>query len=173
MMDRFSARDRRGDDQVRVRVDHPAVAGDTVVFRWSQTEPNPFQEANEFFFRYEGLDLSAFSPLLLYEVFLGLQLKVFAAYGKPIELVFPEPVPRSTAAYWTAFHDADPVSIEPIAEAVSYDPWTVPSTSRASIGCAAPSWTRTPRSRTTSVPSRHPGRQRSSTSAIEIARRVV
>jgi hypothetical protein len=116
---------------MRVEVEPPAVAGDTVVLRWRQSAANPFQQVNEFFIRYEGIDLAAFSPELFYEVFLGLQLKVFAAYRAPVELVFPTPVPRSTAAYWAAFHDAEHVTIAPIAEHVAYSPWrAVPAPGR-------------------------------------------
>jgi hypothetical protein len=78
---------------MRVEVEPPSISGETVVFRWTQTEPNPFQHENAFSFRYEGIDLTRFSPLLFYEIFLGLQLKVFAAYRIPIDVVFPEPSP--------------------------------------------------------------------------------
>src|SRR5688572_24793168 len=108
---------------MKVTVALPEIAGETVRFRWTQSEPNPFQHADAFFFRYEGLDLSAFSPLLFYEIFLALQLKVFAAYHKPIEAVFPEALPRSTVEFWRAFHNADSVEIGPVAEAVAYEPW--------------------------------------------------
>jgi hypothetical protein len=109
---------------VKVVVEEPAVDGDTVVFRWTQSEPNPYQAQNEFFFRYEGIDLAAFSPLLFYEIFLGLQLKVFAGYRRPVDLVFARPIPYRSAVYWRAFHDAEFVSISPIADAMVYSPWT-------------------------------------------------
>jgi hypothetical protein len=109
--------------QVRVQVQAPEVSGDTVVFRWEQSEPNPYQRQNAFFFRYEGIDLAAFSTTLLLEVFLGLQIKVFAAYEQPVEVVFPEPVPYTTAAYWTAFHHADNVTIAPLDPSPRYSPW--------------------------------------------------
>jgi hypothetical protein len=116
---------------VRVDVEPPVVSGDTVVFRWTQSEPNPFQRVNEFRFRYEGIDLAAFAPLLFYEIFLGLQLRVFAAYRRPVAVVFPEPLPDPTVAFWHAFHDADLVAVSPVAGVGSYAPWaSVP----ASIG---------------------------------------
>jgi hypothetical protein len=108
---------------MRVEVDSPAVVGDTVVFRWTQSEPNPFQYENTFFFRYEGIDLTRFSSNLFYELFLGLQLRIFAAYDTAVEVVLPDPVPRPTVAFWTAYHQADRVSVTPIAEAASYCPW--------------------------------------------------
>jgi hypothetical protein len=111
---------------MRVDVESPCIAGDTVVFRWTQSEPNPFQYENGFSLRYEGLDLGQFSAGFLYEVFLGLQLKVFTAYGRAVEVTFPEPVPASSAAFWKTYHGADRVSIVPIAEDASYDPWQAP-----------------------------------------------
>jgi hypothetical protein len=108
---------------MRVEVDPPAISGDTVVFQWRQSEPNPFQHANTFFLRYENVDLRNFSPLLFYEIFLGLQLGVFAGYQTRVEVVLPEPVPRTTIAFWQAYHRADRVTVTPVAEAGSYSPW--------------------------------------------------
>jgi hypothetical protein len=111
---------------MRVEVDLPAVSGNTVVFRWRQSDPNPFQYGNRFFFRYEHVDLSRFSPTLLVEILLGLQLKVFAAYGVPVEVVLPVAVPRPSVEFWRAFHDADLVTVTPIADVAFYDPWSAP-----------------------------------------------
>jgi hypothetical protein len=108
---------------MRVNVETPIVSGDTVVFRWTQSEPNPYQYENCFYLRYDGLDLTRFSSALFFEVFLGLQLKVFAAYGKDVEVVFPEPVPQPSVAFWQAFHNAERVAISPIADVTSYSPW--------------------------------------------------
>ncbi|HEY7036170.1 MAG TPA: hypothetical protein VH482_32855, partial [Thermomicrobiales bacterium] len=108
---------------MRVEVERPAIAGDTVVFRWTQSEPNPYQYENSFFLRYEGIDLTRFSVQLFYEVFLGLQLRVFAGYGRAVELVFPEPVPYPVFAFWQAYHQADRVTMTPVAETASYSPW--------------------------------------------------
>jgi len=83
---------------MRVEVARPEIAGETVVFRWTQSAPNPFQRKETFFFRYEGIDLTAFSTQLFYDVFLALQLKVFGTYDEPIEISFPEPLPRSSVS---------------------------------------------------------------------------
>jgi hypothetical protein len=108
---------------MKVEVELPRITGDTVVFRWTQSEPNPYQQTNEFFFRYEGIDLETFSPLLLLEIFLGLQLGVFAVYEQPVQVLLPLSVPRPTIDYWRAYHDADLVSVGPIAEVAAYSPW--------------------------------------------------
>ncbi len=107
-----------------VRIGQPRIDGDTVTFSWTQTAENPFQTENGFFFRYEGLDLQTFSTELFYEVFLALQLRVFAAYGQPVEIHFPTPVPALSVAFWTAYHGATNVSIHPIAEPGHYNPWS-------------------------------------------------
>lgn len=107
---------------MKVWVEPPAISGDTVHFRWRQSEPNRFQARNDFFIHYEDVDLSIFSPPLFTEIFLALQLKVFAAYREPIELAFSTPVPAPTAAYWTAFHGAEQVTIGPLADVAAYHP---------------------------------------------------
>jgi hypothetical protein len=109
---------------LKVVVAPPEVSGETVRFRWEQSAPNRFQRANEFFFHFEGIDLGGFSSLLFHEIFLGLQLRVFAGTDGPVEIVFPEPIPRTSAAFWLAFHGVeDQVSIAPLADVDSYFPW--------------------------------------------------
>jgi hypothetical protein len=122
---------------MKVVVESPAIDGETVVFRWTQTAPNPFQYENAFFLRYEGVNLAQFAPALFFEIFLGLQLRVFAAYGTPVEVVFPEPVPATTVAFWRTYHEAEHVEIGPIAPVASYSPWRsgrAPESGRKAIG---------------------------------------
>ena len=107
---------------MKVWVEEPTISNDRVLFRWRQSEPNPFQRANEFFFRYEDIDLSRFSNHLFYEIFLGLQLKVFGGYNKPIELIFPEAVCSLSVDYWRTFHQADQVTVGPLSDIQKYEP---------------------------------------------------
>jgi hypothetical protein len=107
---------------MKVWVEKPVVAGDTVHFQWRQSEPNRFQARNDFFIRYEDVDLSIFATPLFIEIFLALQLKVFAAYREPIDVIFSEPVPAPSIAYWTAFHRAERVAIGPISDMLVYQP---------------------------------------------------
>jgi hypothetical protein len=110
---------------MRVWVERPSVVAETVVFRWRQSEENPFQQVNEFSFRYEGLNLAAFSRELFIEVFLGLQLGVLTAYRKPVAVTFADAVPRASADYWTIYHRAELVTIDPLAGVDEYSPWAI------------------------------------------------
>ena len=105
-----------------VWIDPPRIDGETVTFRWRQSELNPFQEENAFFYRYEGLDLNHFTVELFYEIFLALQLRVFTGYAERVELHFPSSVPSFSVDYWRTIHRASNVSIEPIRYG-GYDPW--------------------------------------------------
>ena len=69
---------------MHVRVERPRIDGETVHFAWSQDAENPFQVRNAFSLRYEGIDLCQFSSPLFIEVFLSLQLRVFAAFGQAV-----------------------------------------------------------------------------------------
>ncbi len=113
-----------GGGTVQIKVELPIIRGESVEFRWTQSQPNPYQRVNSFNFRYESIELASFSPKLFFEIFLGLQLRVFAAYSEPVTIQFPIPIPRSTVDYWTAFHDAAHVTIAPIADTVTYSPWS-------------------------------------------------
>lgn len=111
---------------LEVWVDPPYVDGDRVLFSWGQSAPNPYQRANEFWFRYEGIDLSSFTIDLWHEIFLAMQLRVFAGFGEPVEIHFAAPVPAPSIAYWQAFHDADQVTLGPIAGVDTYQPISKP-----------------------------------------------
>jgi hypothetical protein len=115
-----------GECPMKVDVARPEVAGETVVFRWTQSKPNPFQRQNAFFFRYEGIDLAAYSSWLFYEIFVALQLKVLKAYGEPVEVCFPEPLARASVEFWRAFHDAELVTIGPLVDSVDVMPRRAP-----------------------------------------------
>lgn len=119
-----------------VVVEWPDIDGETVVFRWKQSAPNLAQHSNSFSFRYQGVDLHAFTPELFAEVFLGLQLRVFAASAGPVTIRFPFPVPRSIVTFWTAFHNAHHVAISPVAAIDRYCVWvegaTLPPTGPSS-----------------------------------------
>jgi hypothetical protein len=104
-------------------VNVPRIAGDTVWFHWNQSAPNPYQRENAFYFRYEGIDLSHYSPFLFHEIFLALQLRVFADYTQPVHIHFSSPVAAPSVAFWRTYHGADRVTIDPICEVDSYDPW--------------------------------------------------
>ena len=107
---------------MKVWVDAPIVGGERVPFRWRQSEQHPFQVRNEFSIRYQSVDLDIFAPEVFIEIFLTLQLKVFAAYRKPVTVTFSTPVPAPSIAYWTAFHHANRVTIGPIADVPAYRP---------------------------------------------------
>jgi len=113
-----------GPRTMNVDVHRPMVGGETVVFGWDQSEPNPFQFTNSFFYRYDGIDLTSFSMPLFYEIFLGLQLKIFAAYDHPVVVNVPEPVSASSVSFWKLFHHADNVEVSPLDEPGDFSPWS-------------------------------------------------
>ncbi len=122
---------------MKVTVEPPHIDGDTVTFRWSQSAPNPFQRTNAFSLRYADIDLSRFSPQLFYEIFLAYQVRIFALYREPIEMVFQEPVPRPTVAYWLGYHGVSEMTAGPLAEVERYSPWRPggrPQRRRRSVG---------------------------------------
>lgn len=108
---------------MRVDVARPEVSYETVVFSWTQSESNPFQAENRFSFRYQGVDLAAFTNALFFEIFLALQLRVFAEYDEPLEVVFPEPISPHSVAFWQTYHGATNVAISPLARREPVSPW--------------------------------------------------
>src|SRR6476620_1351414 len=113
---------------MRVWVDLPEVEGETVRFRWRQDRENHVQPENEFFFRYEHIDLGAFSTELLYEIFLALELRPLTAYDEPVELIFPLPISRYSVDFWIAYHGADNVLVTPLRDDGTFSPWSAEPT---------------------------------------------
>jgi hypothetical protein len=112
---------------MKVWVETPVIDGDRVHFSWRQSEPNPFQRANEFSFRYEGIELDAYSPQLFLEMFLALQLKVFARNESPVSVELPGAIGAKSAAFWQAFHDGEHIQLGPLTDIESYEPLITPS----------------------------------------------
>lgn len=108
---------------LRVEVAPPDVTGETVVFRWTQTDANPYQERNEFYLRYEGVDLAIFSPALLLELFLGLQFGVWRLDERPIEVILPDSVPASSVEFWRNYHGVTTITVSPTDDGTDYSPW--------------------------------------------------
>ncbi|MGH3383262.1 MAG: hypothetical protein ACRDO1_01655 [Nocardioidaceae bacterium] len=108
---------------LRVRVDVPRVRGDAVEFSWSQDVPNPFQRRNGWQIEYEGVPLGSFHRAVLWEVFLTLQLPVWARSADRVEVVLPEPLPRIVTDWWRAYHGAPHVHFDgPLTDDTTYQP---------------------------------------------------
>jgi hypothetical protein len=110
-------------DTLAVTIHAPRIEGDTVSFGWNQSIPNPHQMRNTWSFTYPGLDLRGFAPELLLEVFLALQIKVWATHPGPVEIRLPRPVPAWTVDFWRDYHRATNLDILPLAENRPADPW--------------------------------------------------
>jgi hypothetical protein len=108
---------------IRVDIGAPRVAGDTVTFVWEQSARNPHQPHNHWFLRYPGLDLTAFAPELLLEIFLALQFKVWSAHPGHIEIRLPFALPESTVAFWRDYHRATNLEVQPLGLDHLQDPW--------------------------------------------------
>ena len=106
-----------------VTIASPRVLGDAVTFAWEQSARNPHQPNSHWFMQYPGLDLTAFAPELLLEVFLALQLKVWATHRGRVEIRLPFPIPQWSAAFWCAYHRATNLDIHPLADDRAIDPW--------------------------------------------------
>ena len=109
--------------RLRIEVHRAHVEGDRVTFAWEQSAPNPHQLRNQWFMRYPGLELTGFAPELLLEVFLALQLKVWAAHPGRVEIRLPVAMPQWSVAFWADYHRATNLAILPLAENRPRDPW--------------------------------------------------
>ena len=84
---------------IRCVVDPPHVTGDRVHFSWQCDAPIPQQRQQAFTFTYPGLDLQVFSSRLWLEIFLALQIRVFAHLRRPVSVYLPEAMPAPVVAF--------------------------------------------------------------------------
>jgi hypothetical protein len=91
-------------ERLTVQVHPPDVHRSTVTFRWTQDLPNALQTRDRWFVRYHGVPVDRVSRRLLYDVLLSLQLPVWAAMARTVEVQLPEPVGRVTLDFWSAYH---------------------------------------------------------------------
>ncbi|MPZ95581.1 MAG: hypothetical protein GEU96_11900 [Propionibacteriales bacterium] len=97
---------------LRVRVDLPRVRGNAVEFSWRQDVPNVFQRRDHWQIEYEGVPLDSFPRAVLWEVFLTLQLPVWARAADRVDVLLPEPLPRIVTDWWRAYHGAPHVHFD-------------------------------------------------------------
>lgn len=109
--------------RMHITIFPPEINGDTIRFRWEQDEPNPFQTRNDFFLRYQELDLAAYSAALWYEVVLAVQSRIWALHPGPVHVTFPSAIPQASVDYWLARRGAtDRITVTPTAD-FSASPW--------------------------------------------------
>lgn len=99
-------------EHVTVRVDPPRVRGGRVLFHWRLDVPRWHQRRSRWFMHYHGVPLDRMGRRILYEVLLSLQLPLWAAAGKQVTVVLPEPVGRVSLEFWTAYHGTGNVVFE-------------------------------------------------------------
>lgn len=90
----------------QVRVDPPVVDGSTVTFSWRQDAANPLQLRNRWSITYHGIALARMNRRVLYDVLLSLQVPVWNALAKEVEVHLPEPTGQITVDFWKAYHGA-------------------------------------------------------------------
>ena len=108
---------------MRVTLQPPVIADDTVTWAWAMSEPNPYQTTNAFFIRYVGLDPHVYSDTLWLEIWLALMARVLRRFEPPVNVDLPSPLPQASIDYWLARHSATGHIVVRPADSDGYSPW--------------------------------------------------
>jgi len=108
---------------MRVVLDSPEIAGDTVTWTWSMSDPNPYQTANTFFIRYVGIDPHVYSDTLWLEIWFALMARVLKHFPAPVVVDLPGPLPQASVDYWLARHSATGHVVVLPTAGVASSPW--------------------------------------------------
>ncbi|MTI71475.1 MAG: hypothetical protein FH751_14610 [Firmicutes bacterium] len=99
-----------------IGVKWPEINKDTVRFFWSSNEKNPLFKKNNFYFKYEGLNIEKMPKEVFWNTFLSVMIPIFDLSKEDVLFIFPESIPSFLAETWIDFHSAANITIFPLSD---------------------------------------------------------
>lgn len=93
-------------------VDAPVVRGGRVFFSWTHPGGSALQRRTRWRAHFVGVRLDRLPRAAIWDVFLSLQLRVWAGEPGPVTVVLPEGVPVAQLEWWSAVHGSDHVTLQ-------------------------------------------------------------
>jgi hypothetical protein len=91
----------------------PKVENDTVFFSWNYNHDPKIFRKNEFYIKYDGIDITDIDPQMFYEIFISLMVPVFKAHEEELLIILPEAIPNETVNFWLSYNEADNINVFP------------------------------------------------------------
>ncbi|MCT4595563.1 MAG: hypothetical protein N4A57_15045 [Anaeromicrobium sp.] len=108
-----------------VGVQWPEIKKDTVKFLWHTNKTIPLFKKNNFYFRYEGLNIEKMPIEVYWNTFLALMVPMFNLCKEDVLFIFPHSIPSFMAETWIDFHNASNISIFPLSDKPSKELATI------------------------------------------------
>ncbi|PAB59575.1 hypothetical protein [Anaeromicrobium sediminis] len=106
---------------ITVRVQWPEIKKDTVRFFWHTNKTVPLFRKNNFYFKYEGLNIEKMPIEVYWNAFLALMIPVFNICKEDVLFIFPHSIPSFMAETWINFHSASNITISPLSDKSSIE----------------------------------------------------
>ncbi|ARP44276.1 hypothetical protein CV632_12240 [Geobacillus thermodenitrificans] len=91
----------------------PKIEGDTVYFSWSFSRDPRIFKKNEFYIKYDGLDIHHIDSSFFYEIFIGLMIPVLKEIDKEYLILLPEEIDNDIVNFWLSYNEADNIKVFP------------------------------------------------------------
>ena len=97
-------------------VNKPKVDNDTVSYSWNFSHEQEIFKRNQFYIKYEGVDLTSLDSTVFYEIFVSLMIPILRESKREYLIMLPEGIPAKTAGFWLNYNETDNVSVYPLTE---------------------------------------------------------
>ncbi|MCM3443781.1 hypothetical protein [Metabacillus halosaccharovorans] len=108
---------------IQVYLETPKIEYDTVYFEWNISKPLPYLKKNNFYIKYENIDLTCLPLDVFWNGILGIMIPILKISQEEVMLIFPEPVSSRVAETWINYHNAEGITIVPL---IDKQPFTLP-----------------------------------------------
>ncbi|MCT4595564.1 MAG: hypothetical protein N4A57_15050 [Anaeromicrobium sp.] len=117
-----------------VKVQYPEIKRDTVRFFWHTNKTISLFKKNDFYFKYEGLNIEKFPIEVYWNTFLALMVPMFNICKEDVLFIFPHSIPSFMAETWINFHNASKITIFPLSDKPSIELKTNGDNSNSKVG---------------------------------------
>lgn len=102
-----------------IYVNLPKLKFDTVIFSWINSKKVPFFKRNNFYIKYENINIEKFPLEYFWYCFLSIMIPIYKFCDEEVVFKFPSDIPSDIAKLWINYHNATNTFISPLIESES------------------------------------------------------
>lgn len=106
---------------MKVTVNFPKIENDTVTFSWHTDKDVPFFKKEDFYIKYEGLNIENMPKEIFWNAFLALMVPIYKLSQEEVVFIFPKSISEFIAETWINYHSAGNIIVLPLYENTSVE----------------------------------------------------
>ncbi|WP_144550542.1 hypothetical protein [Bacillus sp. X1(2014)] len=91
----------------------PKLKNDTITYSWNFSEDPGIFKKNEFYIKYQEIDISKLDIKICLEIFVSLMIPILRTYNKEVTVILPHEIPEDTVNYWLSYNEASNIKVFP------------------------------------------------------------